>query len=76
MLFWQISSAFSPGANFMPFGKIPSLEEWELCINDRSSAPASGVTVAVNVSPVVLAAGMLVVAGGVTVIVTAGCVVV
>ena len=36
MLFWQISSAFSPGANLVPLGKILLAGGWELCINDRA----------------------------------------
>lgn len=36
MLFWQIRSAFSHGANIMPVGKKPLGKGGKLCINDRS----------------------------------------
>lgn len=37
MLFWQIRSAFSHGANIMPVGKKPLGKGGKLCINDRSA---------------------------------------
>jgi hypothetical protein len=39
MLFWQISSVFSPCANLVPVGNILLVGGWDLCINDRVESP-------------------------------------